>query len=196
LAITYKVISSPGVFTAIGTTSPITTTGLTNGTTYTFTVTATNSFGTGAASVSSNTVTPNTGQTVSFGSAPTITFGGSGTVSASATSGLAVSFSSTTPSICTVLGSTVSGIAVGTCTVTATQPGNASYIPATQTQSFTIDKGTQTVSFGSAPTITFGGSGSVSASATSGLAVSFPPPHPASAPSVAAPLAASWRAPA
>ena len=54
----YTVTSSPGGFTATGTTSPITVTGLTNGTAYTFTVTATNSIGTGDASAASNAVTP------------------------------------------------------------------------------------------------------------------------------------------
>ena len=43
----YTVTSSPGGKTATGTSSPITVTGLANGTTFTFTVTATNSLGTG-----------------------------------------------------------------------------------------------------------------------------------------------------
>jgi hypothetical protein len=54
----YTVTSSPGGITATGNSSPITITGLTVSTPYTFTVTATNSAGTGAASVASTSVTP------------------------------------------------------------------------------------------------------------------------------------------
>lgn len=54
----YTATSSPGGFTGTGTASPITVSGLTNGSSYTFTVVATNSYGTSAASAASNSVTP------------------------------------------------------------------------------------------------------------------------------------------
>lgn len=54
----YLVTSAPGGITASGVDFPVTVTGLNNGTTYTFTVTAINGAGTGPASAPSNAVTP------------------------------------------------------------------------------------------------------------------------------------------
>ena len=56
----YTVTSNPGGITATGAGSPIIVEGLTNGTDYTFTVTATNTIGTGPPSAPSNSVTPYT----------------------------------------------------------------------------------------------------------------------------------------
>ena len=54
----YTVISSPGSVLGTGASSPITVSGLTNDTAYTFTVVATNAYGSGPASAASNSVTP------------------------------------------------------------------------------------------------------------------------------------------
>ena len=62
-------------------------------------------------------------------------------LSASASSGLAVSFASNTPGVCTVSGNMVTLVATGTCSITATQDGNATINPATPvTQSFLVSK--------------------------------------------------------
>lgn len=59
----YVATSSPGGFTQSGSSSPLVVTGLTNGTAYTFTVTATNTYGTSLASSASGSVTPAVGST-------------------------------------------------------------------------------------------------------------------------------------
>lgn len=115
-------------------------------------------------------------QTITFGTAPTITVGATGTVSATASSGLAVTYSSTTPSVCTISGTTVTGVAAGGCVIAADQAGNSDWYPATQTQPITIGMGNQTISFVSptSTTIAVGGTGVASAIASpSGLSVTL-----------------------
>lgn len=55
---TYRVISSPGSITATGSASPISVTGLTGGTAYTFQIRGENTVGNGPYSAASNSVTP------------------------------------------------------------------------------------------------------------------------------------------
>ncbi len=102
--------------------------------------------------------------------------GRTATVRATATSGLIVSFRSTTPSICAVLGTTITAVSVGTCTVAANQTGNANYNSAPQIiKNLAVTKGNQTIgdiSFTPA-TLTVGGTVNADARATSRLSVSF-----------------------
>lgn len=116
-------------------------------------------------------------QTIDFGALSDKLFGSPPfTVSATATSGLAVTFSSTTTSVCTVSASTVTLVAVGSCTIAANQAGNATYNAAPQvTRSITVGKASQTIgaiSF-SPSSLAVNGTTTASATATSSLAVSF-----------------------
>jgi hypothetical protein len=77
-------------------------------------------------------------QTISFGASPNIVVGGLNTLVATATSGLEVLFSSTTPTVCTIRGSTITGLTAGNCSITASQAGNANYNYATKTTTISV----------------------------------------------------------
>jgi hypothetical protein len=95
-----------------------------------------------------------------------------------ASTGLTVNFSSLTPGICTVSGTTVTAVSAGQCKVAADQAGgtgtNGSLYGAATEVTKTIPVGTpQTITFGSSPLVLEGGSGTLSATSSSGLAVIF-----------------------
>ncbi|MCM0084402.1 cadherin-like beta sandwich domain-containing protein [Geomonas sp. Red32] len=98
-------------------------------------------------------------QNISFGTAPALVVGGTGQVSATGGgSGNPVTFSSTTPAVCTVSGTTVTGVTAGSCTVAANQAGGGNYDAANQvTQSITVGKGSQTLTFSQPGAATYGG---------------------------------------
>jgi sugar lactone lactonase YvrE len=114
-------------------------------------------------------------QTITFATPASQTYGTPLTLSATASSGLAVSYASTTPTICTVSGSTVTFVAGGAaCSIQATQAGNSSYSAATAiTRSFWVYKEAQTINFAAISSQKLGTPLALSATATSGLAVTF-----------------------
>jgi len=69
-------------------------------------------------------------------------------LSASASSGLTVSFASSTPAVCTVAGTTASLLISGTCAIQATQTGNTLYAAAPMVQQIlNIHHQSQTITF-------------------------------------------------
>lgn len=91
-----------------------------------------------------------------------------------ATSGLPVTFTSNTPAICTVVDGMLVPVKPGECSVTATQPGDSTYVPASAQQLFKVVKQTQRI------TVTSPGFQQIDATpaplvatSDSGLAVSF-----------------------
>jgi len=117
-------------------------------------------------------------QSISYTStAPTgAVVGGSYQVSATATSGLPITFASASPSNCTISGTTVSFVGPGYCNIVAFQNGNGIYSAAPPlVQTFTIELA-QTITFTSSPPSSAypgGPTYTVTARASSGLPVIF-----------------------
>ena len=150
----YTVTSTPGgkTSTVSGTTTSAIVSGLSNGTTYTFKVVATNSIGSGPPSAPSNAVipAPKTNQAITFAAISNkILTQSPVTVSPTASSGLPVTLTTTSPSsICTMSGTTITLVGTGSCTIVASQAGNAVYNAAPSvTRTFTILKAPQTITF-------------------------------------------------
>jgi len=115
-------------------------------------------------------------QTITFGALPSKTYGDSSfNLTGSVTSGLTLSYASSNTSVATVSGSVVTIVGVGSTTITASQGGNSSYNAATSvSQTLTVNKAGQTISFTSLPARTYGDSAfALTGSSTSGLSVSY-----------------------
>ena len=121
-------------------------------------------------------------QTISFTStapAGAVFNGPAYTVAATASSGLPVTFAidASASAVCAIAGSSVTFQGVGTCVITANQPGNASFAAAPQVQqSFAVAQASQTIAFTSgapAAAVVGGTAYAVAATATSGLPVTF-----------------------
>ena len=136
--------SASPVNSAPVTANSYTVTGLDSGTAYYFEVTAVYRSGQSPASPEASATTESSSSTpepqvVSFSPLASHAVGGSFTVSASASSGLPVSFGSQTPHVCSVTGSTVTTLAAGQCDIQASQGGNADFQPAAAViQGFTV----------------------------------------------------------
>jgi hypothetical protein len=116
-------------------------------------------------------------QSISFGSISTQNVGTSLTLAATANSGLTVSYAATPSSVCKVSGTTATMVGSGTCTITASQAGNSVYAAATVIPvSFLVNKVAQTISSGTAAIQTEGTPLTLTAKASSGLTVTYPPP--------------------
>ena len=173
--LTYSVVSGPcTVNAATGTLTP---TGAGSCVVQATRAASTNFF---AASSATRTVTINKGaQSVAFTSFIPSNPVKDSTYSptASATSGLTTSLSITSGSgvTCSLVNGTVTFLASGTCTITASQAGNSDYLAATSvTQTIEVGRVNQTISFAQPAAMRFGDSSvELGASASSGLSISY-----------------------
>ena len=118
-------------------------------------------------------------QTITFNPIPAQTAATTITLTASSSSGLPLTFASTTPTICTVEGDSAALIAKGTCAITASQAGNTKYFPATAGQAFGVSHASQTITFGPIPAQNAATTITLTATASSGLTVAFASTTPA-----------------
>jgi hypothetical protein len=104
---------------------------------------------------------------IRFGSGPV-------TYALNASSNLPVTLASTTPAVCTVSGLVVTPVAVGLCSLVASQAGDATYSAAPDLAfNVAVVPGSQTISFAQPGDVGRNASPTVVASASSGLPVSF-----------------------
>lgn len=134
-----------------------------------------------AQEVSQSLVISRASQTITFNALPAKAYGDPDfTLSATASSGLTVSFASSDPTVASIVGTTVTIHKAGSVTITASQAGNATYDPAPDVpQTLTINKGAQTITFVQPALATLGvvpvtePPMTLIASSTSGLTVTF-----------------------
>ncbi len=115
-------------------------------------------------------------QAITFGPLSNLTFGDPDfNLNAVASSGLAVTYSSSNPSVATISGNTVTIVGAGTTTITASQSGNGNYTAAADVmQLLTVDKADQTITFGTLDTVVVDGPDfNLNATASSGLAITY-----------------------
>jgi uncharacterized repeat protein (TIGR02543 family) len=105
----------------------------------------------GSTSTASSISVSKISQTITFTDPSNQAFSNSTTeLSATSNRSLTVAFSSLSPTICRVSGSSVTLISVGTCQIAADQSGNGTYAAAAQViQEFTVSIADQTITFGS-----------------------------------------------
>ena len=96
-------------------------------------------------------------QTITFPNPGPVIYstGGTFALSATASSALPVAYASITTGVCTVAGSTATIVSAGTCSITATQTGNANFTAATPvTDDIAINQASQSITFTSTPPTT------------------------------------------
>ncbi|MEV1290051.1 hypothetical protein, partial [Micromonospora sp. NPDC049679] len=120
-------------------------------------------------------------QTITFGPLADVSFtGGPVTLTATASSGLAVSYTSATTGVCTVASDKVTLVATGTCAIQADQAGDGTYRAAESvTRSFTVTPATQTITFPELADVAMTASPvALNATASSGLPVTYTSTNP------------------
>jgi gliding motility-associated-like protein len=114
-------------------------------------------------------------QTILFDALPATTYGDSPiTLSATASSGLTVTFTSSNSSVASILGNTLTVNSAGSSQITARQIGDDTYAPVRYIRTLTVGKATQTITMPDLPAAKYGDNDiDPGATASSGLTVTY-----------------------
>ncbi len=120
-------------------------------------------------------------QTISFSALPVMIYGDLPvTLTATASSGLPVTFTSSNTTVATLSGNVLTANSTGTADITALQTGNGTYAPARYIRILTVNKAEQAITFPAPGTKTYGDPDfNLGATASSGLMVSYSSDNPA-----------------
>jgi len=154
----YRVVSTPGNIEATGSASPITVTGLTNGTSYTFTVFAINNIGESLPSAPSNAVVPKGTPVLSDFADIARTWGDAdfALTAPTSTSDGAFSYTSSNPAVATISGNTVTITGVGSAQITANQAEGSAHVAGSISATLTVAKANPSITWMAPISRTFG----------------------------------------
>jgi hypothetical protein len=129
-----------------------------------------------ASDVSQTLVVAKANQSITFNALPEKSVGNADFApGATSTSGLTISYTSSNLSVATIVNGNIRVVGAGVATITASQPGNASYNAAsTVSQTLVVAKGNQTITFNTLPAKRVGDADfAAGATSTSGLAITY-----------------------
>ncbi|MGD0342635.1 MAG: hypothetical protein ABSA76_13110, partial [Bacteroidales bacterium] len=130
------------------------------------------SFNAQTIALKAQTITFSINLTKKYGDAPF-------SLAATASSGLALTYSSSAQTVATISGSTLTIVNVGNSDITARQAGNGTWAPANYTKILSVVKGDQTITFNSLSIKIYGDADfALSATASSGSTVSYSSSYP------------------
>ncbi|WP_442795366.1 YDG domain-containing protein [Pelobium manganitolerans] len=163
---TYKIYSGTTANPTVSLTSIVagtnsfTHTGLNNGITYYYRITATDEAGNESVYSTEESGTPKGTQTITFAVLPSKTYGDADFApGATASSGLTVTYSSDNTNVATIVSGNIHIVGAGTATITASQSGNSAYTPASdQTQTLNVSSKKLTAGLISTVSKTYDGS--------------------------------------
>jgi hypothetical protein len=127
-----------------------------------------------AATVARNVQIVKAAQTITFPMMPEQPAASTYTLPATASSGLPITYTTSTPTICTINGGTVNLLIPGHCGVYAAQPGNSIYTAATTVaRNIDVVKAPQTITFAPVSAQTVNTTYTLTATASSGLPITY-----------------------